>query len=62
MNMRDDLISIAVEKSNDAYTSSEIIVNSTVQLAQMTTSIRELSVLFRKMVETQRTVPPCVDV
>ena len=52
MQIRDDVITSAVEHGCvESATSSETVVYSTIELAQMTSSIRELSTLFRKMVE-----------
>ena len=50
--IRDDIITTAVEFVNmEATSSSDAIIHSTIELAQMTSSVRELSTLFRKMVE-----------
>jgi hypothetical protein len=58
--LRDDVIAAAVERGNmETTTSSDAVIHSTIELAQMTSSIRELSTLFRKMVEGHKTTPPC---
>lgn len=58
LQMRDDLISLALKPLEDTI-SSEVVIQSTKELALMTKSISELSILFRKMVEKQGLIPPC---
>ena len=58
--LRDDVISAAVERGHmETMVSSETVVHSTIELAQMAANIRELSAVFRKMVEGHTTTPPC---
>jgi hypothetical protein len=52
--MRDDLIPDALNG-----VSSEQIMCSTLELAKMTSSIRELTKVFRDMVEKHPLTPPC---